>query len=161
MINSGCEEWQCNTAFGKLAKPVYVFIRLVNECAACACNRQIAIPQDFNTSEFGDAVINAVQREERWQLSPMMKDAHQISAMVPAFPVWLAIFLPTYAQLPNNGHFHRGAYGTFSAYEGPFVANYFSGTGYIGGLLEPRSVFTQENLLEIECIRNENKFTKM
>lgn len=140
-------------------KPVYVSVRLHKVCAACACYRQTPIPKNLEMSEHGVVFVDAIPKNKRWQLSPIMKDAHQITAFGPPFSVSLAIYLPSYSQLPSNGQFLRGEYGSFLVYEGPFVANHFSGTGYLGGLLEPMSVMTKENLSEIECIRNASNFS--
>lgn len=142
-------------------KPVYVSVRLFKECAACSCNRQSPIPRNMEMGEHGVLFVDAVPKNERWELSPMMKEAHQLTAFGPPFSVSQAIFLPSYAQLPNNGQYSRGEYGSFLTYEGPFVATHFSGTGYLGGLLEPLSVITKDNIAQIECIRSANKQTAM
>lgn len=135
-------------------KPVYLSIRIEKACAACECYRKSKIPEDIEVSEWGAMFIDAVDKKDRWDLAGTLQDAHQITALGPPFTRSLAIYLPTYAQLPTNGLFRRGEYGSFLTYEGPFVPVAFSGTGYEGNFLEPLSIVTPETIQQIECTRD-------
>lgn len=134
-------------------KPVYLSVRIEKACAACECYRQSKIPEDIEMSEWGAMFIDAIEKKDRWKLANTLKDAHQITALGPPFTRSLAIYLPTYEQLPTNGLFRRGEYGSFLTYEGPFVPVAFSGTGYEGNFLEPLSIVTPETIQQIECAR--------
>lgn len=134
-------------------KPVYVSVRIEKECAACACYRQSKIPEDIEIGEWGAMFIDAIDGKDRWNLASTLQSAHQITAIGPPFARSLAIFLPTYEQLPTNGLFSRGEYGSFLTYEGPFVPVAFSGTGYEGNFLEPLSIVTPETIQQIGCVR--------
>jgi hypothetical protein len=62
-------------------------------------------------------------------------------------------YLPNHDQIPENGLYRKGGYGLFLAYDGPFVAHYLEGTGYLGGYLEPVVVPDRVLQEQVECAR--------